>query len=69
MLRDAGISLTVAPEWPQPDLDLPHGGVLWAWRWAQAIFDLKTIIAPVDGIIMSGDRTVGGLRLSIIGLR
>jgi RND family efflux transporter MFP subunit len=26
---------------------------------AQAIFDLKTVISPVDGIVMSVDRTVG----------
>jgi hypothetical protein len=27
---EAGIPLTTVPDWPQPDLDLPDGGVLWA---------------------------------------
>ena len=29
IMHDAGIEMTAAPDWPQPDLDLPGGGVLW----------------------------------------
>lgn len=29
IMREAGIEMTAAPDWPQPDLDMPDGGVLW----------------------------------------